>query len=363
MEPEAAQAPARLELHIPWITFVKIFVAILIGCALYILGRLALLVFLALFLAVTLDAFVGWLNERGMKPKLSRFLVITSVVIAVSLCIALIIPVLIVQIDSFSHSLPQLREATLKYLPEGGTIRQTVERMLDSRSTADPDASIDHVVAAGSTVFGGISQTIFFLVVGLYLLVDGGKVYAWFLAFFSPLNRRKIRDTSEEISKVIFGYVAGQIITSVLVSIYSFAVLSWLHVPGALTLAILAGVFDVLPVLGFLISTVPAVLLAMSVSPQTGLTVLGLYVLFQAIETYFIVPKVYGQRLRLSTLTVLLGLSAGALLGGIPGVLAALPVIASYEAIEKIWLTRFLREGVAEKHEMQKDEEFGEKKS
>ena len=137
--------------------------------------------------------------------------------------------------------------------------------------------------------------------------------------------------------------------------------LAILHVPGALTLAVLAGILDVLPVLGFIISTVPAFLLAMGVSPQTGFTVLALYVLFQLFEGYYIVPKIYGKRLRLSTLTVLLGLSAGALFAGIPGVLAALPVIASYEAIEKIWLARFLREGVAEKHEMQKDEEFGEK--
>jgi len=67
------------------------------------------------------------------------------------------------------------------------------------------------------------------------------------------------------------------------------------------------------------------------------------------------------KSLRLSTLTVLLGLLAGTLLAGIPGALAALPIIASYEAIERIWLKPFLRDGVSEKHELQKDQEFGEK--
>lgn len=96
----------------------------------------------------------------------------------------------------------------------------------------------------------------------------------------------------------------------------------------------------------------PDSLLALSVSPQTA---------FYVLESYFIVPKVYGKNLRVSTLTVLLGLLAGTLLAGVPGALAALLVIASYAAIERIWLKPFLRDGVSEKHELQKDQYFGEK--
>jgi predicted PurR-regulated permease PerM len=66
-------------------------------------------------------------------------------------------------------------------------------------------------------------------------------------------------------------------------------------------------------------------------------------------------------QLRISGLTVLLGLLAGTLLAGITGALAALPIIASYSAIERIWLRRFLRDGAAEKHTEQKNQEFGEK--
>jgi len=197
-------------------------------------------------------------------------------------------------------------------------------------------------------------------VIALYLLIDGGKSFEWFLAFFAPLQRRKLRDTAKEISKVIFGYVSGQVITSVLVMIFTFIVLSVLRVPGALTLAILAGVLDILPILGFIISTVPAFLLALTVSPKTAAVVLSLYLIFHLFENYFIVPKVYGKSLRMSTLTVLLGLLAGTLLAGIPGALAALPVIASYAAIERIWLKPYLRDGVSEKHDLQKDEAFGE---
>lgn len=214
----------------------------------------------------------------------------------------------------------------------------------------------------GGVALGGVFQVLLLLVIAVYLLIDGQKTYEWILAFFSPLKRAKLRLTTDEISKVIFGYVAGQVITSVLVMISSFVVLKVLNVPGALMLAIIAGFFDILPILGFFIALAPAFLLALSVSPQTAGLVLLAYSLIQLIENYLVVPMIYGKRLRVSTLTVLLGLLAGVLLAGIPGALAALPVLASYAAIERIWLKPFLREGVSEKHDLMKDQAFGERR-
>lgn len=353
--------PQRLAIHIPWVTFIKVFVALLTAYAVYVLWPLLLLVFLALFLAVTLHAFVDWLDTKGMAHWFSLLIVIGGVLALLGIGIALIFPALIDQGTSFSNNFPKLREETLNQLPVSGAIRLKINHLLDGVNLSEANTWLGHLMSAGGQALGGISQIILLLVIAMYMLIDGSKIYAWLLAFFSPFNRRKLHATAEEISKVIFGYVSGQVITSALVMVYSFAVLSWLHVPGALMLSILAGILDVLPILGFIISTVPAFLLALSVSPRTGFVVLGLYLLFHAFENYFIVPRVYGKSLRLSTLTVLLGLLAGALLAGIPGALAALPVIASYAAIERIWLTPFLRDGVSEKHELQKDQEFGEK--
>lgn len=359
--PTEVTAPQRLEIHIPWITLVRIFVALLAAYATYVLWPLLLLIFLALFLAVTLHAFVDQLDSKGMKHGLSQLIVIGGLVALLGIGLTLIVPPLIDQTAAFSQNFPKLREETLRYFPLTGTLRQSIEHILESPDWMGTDTWLGHLFSAGTLALGGLTEIILLFVIALYLLIDGRNLYDWLLAFFSPFTRRKLHATSEEISKVIFGYVSGQVITSLLVMIYTFVVLSLLHVPAALMLAILAGVLDVLPILGFIISTVPAFLLALSVSPKTGILVLGLYLIFHAFENYFIVPKVYGKSLRLSTLTVLLGLLAGAMLAGIPGALAALPVIASYAAIERIWLKPFLRDGVSEKHELQKDQEFGEK--
>ncbi len=352
--------PQRVDLHIPWSTYFKACAALLTAYAVYVLWPLLLLVFLALFLAVTLRAMVGWLDAKGMQHGFSLLVVVGGLLGMLMTGMALIVPVLIDQAAAFSQSLPKLRADALNLLPVSGGMRQNIEHMLDSANWAEAGTWFDHFASAGGIALGGISQTALLVVIALYLLIDGSKVNEWLLAFFSPLKRRKLRITAEEVSKVITGYVVGQVITSVLVMIFTFSVLSLLHVPAALMLSILAGVFDILPILGFFVAAMPAFLLALSVSPSTAFMVLGLYLLFHALEAYLIVPMVYGKNLRVSTLTVLLGLLAGALLAGIPGALAALPVIASYAAVERIWLKPFLREGVSEKHELQKDEQFGE---
>ncbi|MEQ1751201.1 MAG: AI-2E family transporter [Prosthecobacter sp.] len=353
--------PQRVEIHIPWTTFIKVFAALLMAYAMHTLWPLLLLVFLALFLAVTLHAAVGWLDTRGLKHWASLLIVIGGLLTVLGVSLALILPALFDQAATFSQNLPKLHEQALNQLPVSGVFRQNIDHMLERANWPEASTWFGHFISAGGFALGGISETAMLLVIALYLLIDGSKTYEWFLAFFSPLKRAKLRITSEEISQVIFGYVSGQVITSVLVTIYAFAVLTVLHVPGALLLSILAGLLDILPILGIVFATAPAFLLALSVSPKTALIVVGLYLLFHLIEIYYIVPKVYGKHLRVSTLTVLLGLLAGALLAGIPGALAALPLIASYAAIERIWLKPFLRDGVSEKHELQKDQTFGEK--
>lgn len=358
--PDMTPPRRRLEIVLPTVTILKVFAALLIAYALYVLWPMVLLVFLALFLAVTLHSFVERLCAKGLKRWLSLTIVIGGMGIALGVGLALLVPAMINQVAGFSQHIPQMREDALNQLPADGWVRLNIEHLLDNVSWAETQAWLGSFISAGGIAVGGLSQTALVLVIALYLLIDGGKTYEWLLAFFSPFQRRKLRNTSKEISKVIFGYVSGQVITSVLVMIFTFIVLGVLRVPGALTLASLAGLLDILPILGFIISTVPAVLLALTVSPRTAVIVLSLYLLFHVFENYFIVPRVYGKSLRMSTLTVLLGLLAGALLAGIPGSLAALPVIASYAAIERIWLKPYLRDGVSEKHDLQKDEAFGE---
>jgi predicted PurR-regulated permease PerM len=115
-------------------------------------------------------------------------------------------------------------------------------------------------------------------------------------------------------------------------------------------LAVLSGVCDFIPILGFFAALTAAVLVALTISPGTAAAVAGLYVLCSVIENYVIAPKVYGHHLKLSRVAVLLGLGTGAALGGIVGALLALPVVAAYPIVERIWLREPLGKDVLAEH-------------
>jgi predicted PurR-regulated permease PerM len=104
------------------------------------------------------------------------------------------------------------------------------------------------------------------------------------------------------------------------------------------------------PVVGFIVSATPAILLALMVSPTVAMTVAAIFASYHFIENYFVAPKVYGDRLRLSNVAVLVAFAAGAELAGVVGALLALPFAAAYPAVERIWLQDKLGEEVVERH-------------
>jgi predicted PurR-regulated permease PerM len=236
-------------------------------------------------------------------------------------------------------------------LPPGYPVLQrVVTEALQLPSSPEVQAWINRPMLWGRLAVGGIMRGLFVLILTFYLLVDGRRLYAWLLAFVPPQHRDKMARTVPEVSDVLYGYVRGQVITSVLFAVFAAVTLKAFNVPAVVPLAVLAGICDVIPVLGIIIAVLPATLLALSVSPFAALMVLCLFVAYHLFEAYYIVPRIYGKALRLSTLAVLLALVVGGTLQGILGAVLVLPVVAAYPIVERIWLANTLPRSVIREH-------------
>ncbi len=164
------------------------------------------------------------------------------------------------------------------------------------------------------------------------------------------IARAKANETVAGVTEAVFAYVAANLLTSLFAAVFVLVSLTLLNVPAAVMLAVLAGVCDFVPILGFFVALTPAVLVALTISPGTAVAVAGLYGLCSVIENYAIAPRVYGHHLKVSRVAVLLGLVIGAALGGIIGALLALPVVAAYPIVERIWLRESLGKNVLAEH-------------
>lgn len=341
----------RTELTISWATILKLLLAAVLVYLALQLAPMLQLVFLALLLAISLAPVLSYTQRKGAPRWLSLLLCALLLFGSSFLFFGLLLPILASQGGALIGNLPRLRDQILAQLPASGPLRDSANHMLDSSAFSNPAPLAKQVFAWASFALEGVAKFFLMLIVALYFLADGKRVSEWLLAFLQPLQREKATEAFKEITSVVSHYVVGQIITSTICGIYAFVVLAVLHVPNALALAVLAAVLDVLPLIGFFLFTIPAVAVALSVSGITALIVAGLYLAYKLAEDYFIVPLVYGNALKLSTLTVLLACLAAGIIGGVVGIIVILPVIASYSVIERVWLRPYLQGDTVPRHD------------
>lgn len=336
-------------LDLPFSTILKILLTVLFVVCLNVLAPLLMTLFLATLLAVSLAPVVNWMQKKGINRSISIGLITLILAGSMVTVVAIIAPKLGEEISNFVSNLPKLKEHLMGAIPESNPFHAIMDKIFSNPTSAPKTEDIKPVLNVGNYLFGGFTEIILIFVFSIYLLIDGKGVVTWISAFFNPITQGKIKETTNGVSPIIFSYVVGQLITSLLSFFYVFAALSLLHVPSALLLAMIAGLLDILPVLGFFLAVIPAMLFASSVSGPTVVYVILLYLLYHALENYLITPAVYGKRLRVSTFVVLLTLICAGLLAGIEGAIAALPIVASYPIIERIWLKKYVgRDTVAE---------------
>jgi predicted PurR-regulated permease PerM len=310
------------------------------------LWRLLMLVVMAIVLAISLDPIVDWLCRRKVPRALAAPLIVVLVAAVITSFFLIAGSSLASQAQFLGNQLQQAERTFWERAP--AIIRNAMQH--NGLLTPDATSIAGYVVGAGRLLTGAIVVGVLALVLTIYLLIEGRTAYEWTVAYVPPDRRDRAHVTAQEAVRRIRGYVAGNVVTSSFAIVFVYVALTLLKVPGAMLLALLAGVFDFVPVLGFILSSVPAVVLGLGVSPLVGLVVAGLYVLYHLIENYYLGPKVYGGKLRLSHLAVILAFAVGAEVGGIVGAILALPVAAMYPVIEGIWLKDYLGRDAVETH-------------
>lgn len=344
-----------IEFTIRWRTILKILSAGGLVYLAILLWPLLKLLFLALLIAIALFPILLWTRRHSWPDWLGILLISSLLFVSVALFAGFVIPTIGNEGTETIAKFPSFQKTVVERIP-APVLRDAVNKLFESASFSNPEPLIKQFVAWGAVVVQSLAEFLLVLVVAVYLVADGERVYRWLLAFLPETHRAKANEASLEIGTVVGSYMLGQLITSALCGVYVFIMLSVLHVPNAALLAVIAAVFDILPLIGFFLAIIPALIIALSVSSGTAGLVFVLYGAYHLIENYFIVPKVYGNRLRLSTLTVLVSCMAASMVAGVVGAIVILPIVASYPIIERIWLRRHFEPDTVAKHTQIDDE-------
>jgi predicted PurR-regulated permease PerM len=313
------------------------------------LARGALPVFgIAIALAFVLDPPVSALQRRGV-PRLAGILLVYVAAIVVVIALGwLFIPPLIEQLQRFIEELPTLAAQILEWeeaivdwlvnLPLPDPIREALDTILESGQ----QALIALVEAFVGPLINLIARTAAF-VVGLvvipvwllYVLKDRERLPDAFLRFLPTGWRIDVGHGLGLTTSVIGRWIRGQLLlgavifTATLVGLLILSAIGFQEFADfAVLLALIAGLLELVPIIGPIIAAIPAILIGASISPAAALAAAGLATIIQQVENHLLVPKVMGDAVDLHPAVVILSLIVGGSLFGIWGAILAAPVVA-----------------------------------
>jgi predicted PurR-regulated permease PerM len=285
---------------------------------------------IALILVGTLSPFVGWLQQHRLNRPLSIAIVFAACAIVVVGVGLVTIPALFAQVSQTINDLPRIQQSLARTL-EGHHLTTPLANAIRTFKPEDRLRSLNVTAAVMASL--GVVEVIGYaatsVVLAIYFIADAERTRGVLYALFPRRFHVRLARVLLNLETIVGGYLRGQIITSVAIGIFTFGLLSITRVPNALALAAFAALTDVIPFVGGLLATTPAVVVAFS--RGTGVTTIVLLAMigYQEFESRVIVPRVYGKALRLSSAVVVIALLVGGKVGGVIGALLALPIAAA----------------------------------
>lgn len=283
---------------------------------------------IATIFAGALKPAVNYLERVKLPRILATFLVYFLFVFVFFYIFTLIIPPLATELVSLFKNLPGIIRNTLP------TMGSTFDFDFFSRNLPSITNQTFEFIKGlfGNVIF--VSSTMFF---SFYLLSERNLSKKLLGNFFEEHEISRITLVAERAQKRMSSWFWGQIILMLVVGGLTYIGLFAFDIKYALALAVLAGILEVIPNLGPILSAVPAVLIGYSVSPILGLSMVVLYFIVQQLENNLIVPLVMKKVTGLHPIVILVSLIVGGKIAGVIGVILAVPVTLLLETVIIEW--------------------------
>ncbi len=328
-------APRRDGLRIEIVprTIALLLLAVAIAWLAWQLWTVILVIGVALVLVGTFDPLLTWFEHHGFRRGRALLLIFFAMTVLVAALLLLTLPPLVGQVLHILEDAPKERAHLIAWLSQyewAGSLVKTIKAV----PIDDVVAGVTkHVVGYSSDLLAAIGYGVTTIFLAVYLLAEPKRANGLLYALVPRHHHMKLARILLELEAIVGGYMRGQLITSVSISIFMFAMLTVLQVPDALAIAIFAGLTDIIPFVGGILASAPAVLATWSIGSVQTIVVAAMCFLYQEFENRVLVPRVYGRQLRLSPAVVMVSLLIGGTLLGILGALLALPIAAGVQMV------------------------------
>lgn len=312
----------KVEISYKTIVFTVLFLLSL--QVLWMMKELIYSLFLAFILMSTLKPIVNFLEKKRFPRTLAAISVLILTLASSIFIFAFVFPPLIKEIFIFVQNLPKLLKS----------LAPTLAAVFNFESISQffPELT-QNAFGLVSSLFSNYVFLISVIFFSFYFLLDERLFEKFIRSFFIGKTADNIVNIFYKAEKRMSAWMWGQLILMTVIGTISFIGLSILGVRYAFPLAVIAGLFEVIPFIGPVSSAIPAFVVAAPVSWILGLSVLVLYFIIQQLENNLIVPLVMQKAVGLHPIVTLIALAIGGKLGGILGIILSVPLALIIETV------------------------------
>ena len=305
---------------------------ILVVACMWLLIRLwpvFLVLVVALLIVGTMSPSVSWMEARRIKRGYGIAIVFTLLFVITILTMTLTIPSLLAQASALIEQVPVFRIHLSEYLARSIITAPLADWLRNVKYETLSSGMSTMAIAFSMRIFEIIAYSTSAVFLALYIMIDRDRLRGGLFAAVPRSHHIRLARVMMNLETIVGAYIRGQLITCLLIAVYSFVLLVACDVPNAMALAVFAGIADVLPYIGAFLSIGPMVIASLARGPVVVAVVLLIMLAYEEFESRVLVPRIYGRALRLPPSVVLFALLAGGTLMGILGALLALPVAAA----------------------------------
>ncbi|HLT29318.1 MAG TPA: AI-2E family transporter [Myxococcaceae bacterium] len=325
-----------------WIAGLHILGVAIVWRSVYRVGAVVGLIGLALLFALALEPALRKLKSFGVPRGLGVALVVAASAAILALLLGTLIPMLVVQLQSLLTALPGLVQRLLetRWVQELAIDQQLEAQLLSElphRVTELVKPALD--VVQGAVALVGAAVVLGFLVI--FMLLFGPPLYAQLIGWVPADRRDTLADGLERVLKVVSGYLGGSLLVALIGTIVIGTVLALMGVPYFVPLALSYLVLGLIPWIGSALSaTMVSLTTFAAMGWQKAVIVLVFFLIYQQLEGQLLQPLVQRQTLQMNPLLISLVLLLGGAMGGLIGVVLALPAVAAAQALLEVYSNR-----------------------
>lgn len=302
----------KIDISYKTIIFIALFIVAL--WTIFLIRDLLIILFVSVIFVSALSPLVSFF-VRLKLPKVLSIAVTYAVIIAI--LTALLISIIPPLVDETS----KLVVASPPLISQFFNITNIDKSVLSSELTN----LSKNIFSITVSIFDNLLTIIFLLVITFYLLLEKDSLENRISLLFKRREER-VKRLIVLIEDKLGGWFRGQLVLTFIIGVVSYVGLTILNIPYALPLAMIAGVMEVIPVIGPIISAIPAIFIALTISPILAIGVAAMYFAIQQFENHLVVPQVMKRAVGLNPLVVILAIAIGSRLLGIAGALLAVPI-------------------------------------